>query len=280
VLVESGLLSLGELRLSLRRRQMDLYGVSLVRDGVLTAEIVARGLRAQIARRAARIYGLDEARFNFQPSPVPPHALAAPGARVHPVELLCLAARHPSNAHRTLGRVLSRLKSHRVHLAVPGVELQRMPGLREALSDAEWNALDFLAEGCRLAELFSSGLLPAAQAAALVEALHATEALEVDGYEEPVPRFEPRRASHEPLEPIAEIRLELRSGGEPHRLLGVLPGTPPSGLRAAYRRRALLLHPDRWPQGAPRDLPELFAAVAQAYRTLSEKYGERRALAG
>jgi hypothetical protein len=276
VLVENGLLSIGELRQSLRRRGNELYGVTLVRDQVLTADQVARGLRLQIARRTARIYALDEVRFTFQPGAIPPHAIATPSALMHPLELLCLAARHPANAHRSLGRVLSQLKSHRVHLGVPLVELQRLAGLRENLTDAEWNALDILTEGCRLAELFSSGLLPAAAAAALVEALIACEVLSIDGYEEPLaPSATPRPAAPEvPLEPIAEIRTELRRGGEPHRLLGVTPGTPPLGLRAAYRRRALLLHPDRWTTGAPRDLPELFAAVAQAYRVLSSRSGE------
>jgi hypothetical protein len=272
VLAEAGLLSLGELRTSLRRRSGELYGLSLIQGNVLTAESVSRGLRLQMARRAARLYGLDEARFSFAPGPLPSHALAAPGTRLHPLELLCLAARHPGNAQRSLAHVLARLKLQRLQLAVSLADLQRMPALRDALSDAEWNALEFLADGCRLSDLLAEGLLPAAATSALVEALFVCGSLSVDGAEEAGARSARSPTSAE--EPLVEIRREVRRGGEPHRLLGVVPGTSRTGLRAAYRRRALLLHPDRWTTGAPRDLPELFAAVAQAYRTLSAQCGD------
>jgi hypothetical protein len=265
VLVEHGLLSLGELRLSLRRRRDDLYGVSLIRDSVLSADSVVRGLQLQLARRTARLYGLDEARFAFHPGAIPTSALASPGARLHPIELLCLAARHPANAHRSLSRVLCQLKSQWIRLSVLAADLRRFPALRDHLSAAEWNAVELLGVGCRLSDFFSAGLLPAAAASALVEALYLCDALEVGARDE---ARRPPRAGAQDSEPIAEIRREVRRGSEPHRLLGVAPGSPPSALRAAYRRRALLLHPDRWTQGAPRDLPELFAAVAQAYRSL------------
>jgi len=281
VLTETGILSVADLRSSLSRRAPDLYGVSLVRDSVVTAEGVARGLRAQMARRAARILALEDARFRFEAGPLPAHALAAIDARLHPLELLVLAMRHPSCAQRCLARVLP-LKSVRLKLTVTVDALRRLPALRDALVDTEWHALAELAAGTTVSELISGALLPAALASALVESLLLCAVLdEADAGARPrvSPTAAPSRSAGEratpaaaaasPADPLAEIRLAVRRGADPHRLLGVAPGCGADVLRAAYRRRALLLHPDRWTEDAPADLGMLFAAVSGAYRTLT-----------
>jgi hypothetical protein len=289
VLAETGLLSLCDVQRSLRRRPDHLYGVTLVRESFLSAEGVLRGLRAQMARRAARIYGLDDARFRFEADALPAAALATPSARLHPLELLCLAARHPRAAQRSLARILP-LKAHRLRLRMRQDAIAALPALREAFCEAEWSALDALAQGTRLGELITSGLLSAVAASALVEPLLVWGALDVHApgaeatrifvgtaarartapAEDAPPRAKANAGPARPAERlVADVRAETRRGGNPWRLLGLAPGATVEALRGAYRSRALELHPDRWATGtAPADLSQLFAAVSSAYRTL------------
>ena len=369
VLAEEGLLTLSELQQSLHRRVDDLYGVSLVRESFLSVDGVTRGLRAQMARRVARICSFDDARFSFAAGPLPKSTLSAIHTRLHPLELLLLAARHPIYAQRSLARVLP-LKARRLRLIVSLAELRRMPGLRDELVDAEWSAIDSFVAGYSVGELILSCVLPPARASGLVEALLLCGVLKADGAAPARPgvsataapsrsagertqaarpattayarataaaarptasaharpataplrawdnaprpsrpaapppdhtaaaearprdparawpsasRTAPRQPVIGPaaavaaraaamavaVDPLAHIRLELRRGGDAYRLLEVEPGSGIEVLRAAYRRRALLLHPDRWDSRAPADLSELFAAVTRAYRTLS-----------
>lgn len=298
VLAEQGLLSLTEVRQSLRRRPDQLYGVGLVRDSFLTADAVLRGLRAQMARRAARILLLPEARFRFEAGALPGAALSTPSTRLHPLELMVLAARYPTAAQRSLARTLP-LKGHRLHLEVAPHELGALPGLRESLTEAEWQAVEALAAGTRLHDLITQGIAPAAAASALVESLLLAGVLHAESVGERAgpsahaqyaarsrtaaqpphahraagPTQPPTAARPAPTHQdavVAEVRFLLRRGADAHRLLGVAPGDSTERMRSAYRARALALHPDRHATGeAPPDLAQLFHAINAAYRSLT-----------
>jgi DnaJ-class molecular chaperone len=57
-----------------------------------------------------------------------------------------------------------------------------------------------------------------------------------------------------------------------YELLGVAPAAPIDEIRAAYRKRALLLHPDRNPDDA--EAVRRFCSISQAYSILSDE-GQR-----
>ena len=67
----------------------------------------------------------------------------------------------------------------------------------------------------------------------------------------------------------------VRSRMSAHALIGVSPEATTAEVRAAYRRRAQLLHPDRNPERVAEATRE-FQALTQAYRELTRADGPVR----
>lgn len=55
-----------------------------------------------------------------------------------------------------------------------------------------------------------------------------------------------------------------------YEILGVAPNATPEDLRVAYRRLALLYHPDRHPEEDRKQAGEIFRRIASAWETLSD----------
>jgi DnaJ-class molecular chaperone len=60
---------------------------------------------------------------------------------------------------------------------------------------------------------------------------------------------------------------DTQSLAEPYRVLGVRPGASPEEIKAAYRRLALQLHPERHPENAA--APDAFARINAAYAAIT-----------
>jgi hypothetical protein len=62
----------------------------------------------------------------------------------------------------------------------------------------------------------------------------------------------------------------LPESANKYQILGVAPGATPEDLRVAYRRLALLYHPDRQPAEEQEPAGRIFGRIASAYSTLSD----------
>ena len=67
---------------------------------------------------------------------------------------------------------------------------------------------------------------------------------------------------------------------DPHAILGVQPGASAEEVKAAYRKKALLTHPDRHGTEGRQAAEEAFRAVSDAFDRLSNKRGASRLHAG